>query len=268
VMAFTTVTLRYNIIPTGAVAPATLSTAFAAVPLPVDLFNKIGLVLTGDSVAGTNPIVRTLTFSYESGIPSISAALLPGSHGAPVGSLTLVSKGNGLAEPPIISFTPQPGDAVPLRPALATCTLDVNTIVVIDGGSGYTGTLTATAVGGLGPGGVAAVLGTPTTGAGNSIATVPVTSKGSGYTSMPIIVVAGSTGGSGALVVPSMEINALALLYGGSGYDNAPSVSTTPGYLYKYPATNNLQGPLANLLTNYFETQLSCKVFAPVPTFS
>jgi hypothetical protein len=267
-MAFTTATLRYNIIPTGSASSTTLSAAFAAVPLPVDLFNKIGLVLTGDSMSGTSPVVRTLTFSYESGVPSISAALLPGSHGAPVGSLTLISKGNGLAEPPTITFTPQPGDAVPLHPAQATCTLDVNTVTIIDGGLGYTGTLTAVPVGGLGPGGVAAVFGTPTTGAGNSIATVPVVSKGSGYTAQPLILIVGSTGGAGALAVPSMEINALALLYGGSGYDNAPSVSTTPGYLYRYPAANNLQGPLANLLTNYFETQLSCKVFAPAPTFS
>jgi|SRR5215469_4886755 len=241
-----------------------MAAAFAAVPLPVDLFNKLGLVLTTDTTAGTAPIIRTLVFQYVGVNPAITAAILTGSEGAPVSALTLLTAGTLLAEPPILSFVTNPGDPAPTRPAMARCTLDVHALAIVDSGANYSGTITATPVGGLGPGGVAAVL--TATQAGGHINSVGVTSGGSGYVGMPIIVIAGSTGGSGAIIIPSMEINALQLLDGGVGYVNAPAVVATPGYQYRFPV--NTQGSLVGLLTNYFQTQLGSKIFAQAPTFA
>jgi hypothetical protein len=258
------VDLKYNILQTAAVAPATLEAAFLAVPLPLQLFQQLGVQLTSDSIVAGPPIVRDVQLRLKPQTAPVVTATVDAAIGA-VTALAIGTKGVSLVEPPVFQFVPQAGDPAPFRQAQATATLDVLDVNVIHGGSGYTGVVTAVAVDGFGAaGGVPAAL--SVTVVAGVVTVISVVSKGSGYVRMPSIVVSGTTGGSGCVAIPDMELNALNLIDGGLGYIHAPTVNLIAGFQYRFPV--NTAAPFVNMLTNLFQSQLAAKVYAQPPAYT
>lgn len=100
----------------------------------------------------------------------------------------------------------------------------VDRIAITNGGTGYTGTPTASASGG---GGSGLVLGTPTTASG--VTSYTVTNGGSGYSAGPLVAFSGG-GGTGATAYAIVISGAIVGYYvaaGGTGYTSAPTVTVT-----------------------------------------
>lgn len=112
----------------------------------------------------------------------------------------------------------------------------IDSIVVINGGSGYTGAPTIVLGGALGGSGSGAVL-TPTI--GYAIESITITNAGSGYTGAPTIGITGTgTGFAGTTTIGSIDTITLNRLY-----DGEKSIITTP-----VVASN----PLITTLTKYW----------------
>jgi hypothetical protein len=258
------VDLKYNIYPKGPLTAAQIVTAlssFAVTPYPIDLFNKVGLVLNTIATSGTNPVVLDLQFFlHPNPNGAMTAAITQGGSIDALTGLTIGTKGHPWAEPPIISFLP--GLTPPARAAQARATLDVLAANIVLPGTGYTAPV-VTAVGGLGPGGVAATF--SATEAAGAINNVTVLTNGSGYISQPFLVVTDPTG-KGALVTPFMELNAVSVVDGGGGYVVAPTVVLTAGFQYRFP--NNPAAPFVNMLTNLLKATLGAPVTAQIPSYT
>lgn len=102
----------------------------------------------------------------------------------------------------------------------------VASAVVVDGGSGYTGTPTVSITGGGGTGATATA-----TVVSNKVTAINITGAGSGYTGLPTIGFSGG-GGSGAVataVLTGTTVASISVDSGGVAYDNIPSVLLTGG---------------------------------------
>lgn len=106
--------------------------------------------------------------------------------------------------------------------ALISNTMGVGYILIANGGSLYSGTVTAAISGGGGSGATTAVTGASS----GTITEITVTNPGSGYTSVPTVTITGTTG-SGATAVAVMRIgvvDSFTIDNGGTGYDYPPDV--------------------------------------------
>lgn len=102
----------------------------------------------------------------------------------------------------------------------------LSTIVVTDGGSGYTSPPTVTITGGGGSGATAVAIMS-----GSAVASVSLGSAGSGYTTTPTITLTGG-GGTGATAIALLAATSVAsatITDAGSGYTSAPTVTASGG---------------------------------------
>ena len=102
----------------------------------------------------------------------------------------------------------------------------ITSLTVSNSGSGYTSAPTVAFSGGGGTGGAAtAVLAT------RAVSTIAVSAPGSAYTAAPTVTLAGGsgTGGAAAAVLTATTLASIALTYAGTGYTSAPTVSITGG---------------------------------------
>ena len=102
----------------------------------------------------------------------------------------------------------------------------ITSLTVSNSGSGYTSAPTVAFSGGGGTGGAAtAVLAT------RAVSTIAVSAPGSAYTAAPTVTLTGGsgTGGAAAAVLTATTLASIALTNAGTGYTSAPTVSITGG---------------------------------------
>jgi hypothetical protein len=115
-------------------------------------------------------------------------------------------------------------NAIPSTPGGGNGAL--TTIIVTNGGSGYTSVPTVSITGGGGSGATAtAVI------SGGAITSLTVSSSGTGYTSAPTVSFSGGAGSGGAAtaVLATRAVSSIAVSAAGSGYTAAPTVTLTGG---------------------------------------
>ena len=142
--------LVYTVTQGGAQLTA-LEAATAAVPIPVDIFQFLGLRLLGDATVAGPPVVRTIDVSLVPAIsPTATAQVLPSQPtGSPVVSITVGAAGTEVVAPPGVQISDALGTG---SGAAAKAFLDLATIAGISGGSGYGPNTFIVAYGGLPPG--------------------------------------------------------------------------------------------------------------------
>lgn len=125
-----------------------------------------------------------------------------------------------------------------LQAVLTTGT--INSLLLLNGGTGYSGTITVSITGGGGTGATATAVQT-----GGVITGVTLTNPGSGYTSNPTVTVNGSGGGSGAhvdTVLNPGSLSSISIINGGTGFINPPLLTITGGGGTGATANANISG--------------------------
>lgn len=240
-------------VPQGGALLTALQAATAAVPIPADIFQFLGLRLLSDTTVSGPPVVRTVNVSLIPAIsPTATAQILPSrSTGSPVTTITVGAAGTEIIAPPGVQITDALGTG---SGAAAKAFLDIGTIAGISGGSGYGPNTFAIAYGGLPPGNGSAgqtsltyqevirtdvvhggvgyspkstvafvggltPRGTPATGAliisGGVVVGVEMDDEGDEYLTAPLAIITDPTGsGSGAFVTPVMRPGKTVLFQG------------------------------------------------------
>ncbi|HYM69762.1 MAG TPA: hypothetical protein VEZ44_09220 [bacterium] len=275
-MPTSTATLVYTAT-SAAVTPAFLGTQMSAVPLPQDILDLYGLRVISDGLTGT--AVRTIVLGLlPVAAATATATRFPGNPtGSPIESLTLTAHGTGYTAPPTVIITDSP-PVLPPPPgggfrndsfgfgAQAIAELDVASLTLVDGGTGYTSPPTVTVVGGLSPGGTPAVV-TANEIAG-SVTILTLVSKGKGYVSVPQLVFSG--GGAPltpAIATAALEVGDLVLLSPGQRYVN-PLVEIRPRFKTFFPDSGDQRAPFWNLIKAQMERYLAMPVFAAAPVIA
>jgi hypothetical protein len=275
-MANSRITCVYSVTAVGARSVNSFATAMAAVPIDLTLPRLYGCLPISDAteISGTT-VTRTLAFAM---VPSVDATafatLVPGDgSGSPLRAVTLDEDGtgDGYARAPLVTFTPV--GAPPDRPALARCHMEVGTVLVLQGGSGFSGTPTATfANGELWP------TGTQATGtvnlSGDAVSSITVTNPGGPYGTFPDIVFGGTGVGSGAILAAGLSVNSVEIVDPGLGYvpgseGAAPGVVFTPTFKQFFPdASDNQPSSLSEFMRGVFQYYLQTPVLAAIPVIS
>jgi hypothetical protein len=188
----------------------------------------------------------------------------------------VVVQGLGYSVPPIVQFSGGNGNVpseelsslrIPFIPAAAVARLNVFSVAVVNGGSGYSATPTVTLVGGLSfndltPGLAATVTATVV---GGVITGFTVTSQGGNYTSVPQVVITDPTG-TGAEGTAEMQVANIILTRPGKGYTSPPTVTLVPWFQVAFPSAGGSQAaPLRNLFTETIQTPALTQVRAALP---
>lgn len=138
-------------VPQGGAPPAALRTAMAAVPLPADVLQALGLRLVSDVTVAGPPVVRTVNVSLLPLTPGTATATTLGSQptGSPVESIAISLFGSGFVAPPGVRITDTKGTG---HDAAAQAFLDVGLVAITNAGTAYGPDTFAIAYGGLPPG--------------------------------------------------------------------------------------------------------------------
>jgi hypothetical protein len=138
-------------IPQGGAQNAALESAAQAVPIPVDVFQALGLRLVSDVTVVGPPVTRTINVSLVPVVAGTATATTLGSQptGSPVEAVNVGIAGSGFVAPPGVQISDALGTG---KGAAAKAFLDVGTIGVVHPGSGYSINTFAIAYGGLPPG--------------------------------------------------------------------------------------------------------------------
>lgn len=268
-MATTTATLVYSVKLTGLVSQAAMKTLLGGPAVPIAFLNQLGASFTSDTLGGdATHATRTIVLSLVPGVaPTATAAIGDSASGNPVTALNLTGNGQNITAPPIVEFS----GGNPDEPAQAIATLNLNSIGSLVGGAGYSGQTTVAFKGGLGAGGVEPT-GHVTIGGGGAITAIVIDTPGSKLVGPPTIVITDPAGtGSGASAVSIMQVDQLQLLYGGKGYQAAPTVSLVPLFKYIWPDALGAvaQGtPFVNLLTGNLLQACASPVIASAPAIT
>jgi hypothetical protein len=241
--------------------------------LPLGFLYAIGVRPVSDVV--THPAgeaLRTVTLALVPNVDATATAtVFPGARQSPVAFVTLTGRGLGYVAPPIISFVPAPDQDNEIAAAVAD--LRLNSVTVGGGGLGYTSP-TATAVGGLSPGGTPATL-SITLGLGGVITAINVVTPGSGYFAPPEIVITDVAPPTvpAAAVVAVMELDTITLTTGGNNYDpaNPPTIVITPRFKSTWPDSIGpaaQAAPFFNMLTVGLEVSTMALVLPAPPVVS
>lgn len=138
-------------VPQGGGRATAIEAAMAAVPIPVDVFQALGLRIVSDTTVVGPPITRTVNVALIEISPATATATTLGSQptGSPVEAVNITAAGSGWVAPPgvIISDTLGTG-----KDAAAKAFLDVATIAITVAGASYGPNTFAIAYGGLPPG--------------------------------------------------------------------------------------------------------------------
>jgi hypothetical protein len=264
----TTATLVYTATPINVTAAA-ITPVMAAVQLPVDILNVLGVLVTADAtVAAVRTVVLRLVPLTAA---AVTAQLDPGQGpgtGSPIDTLTITLAGTGYVAPPdvIITDTPDAHGVVNGKGAFANPILGVVGIIPgsLVGGGGYGVPPTVTFVGGLAPGGVPAT-GTATLLAG-SVNAVLIATSGGPYESPPAIVFTGG-GGAGAAATASLGLVGVTLLAPGKEY-RAPVVNVRARFKGLFPDGSDQKAPFWNLLKPALERALTFPIVASTPVIA
>jgi hypothetical protein len=271
------ITCAYSLTAVGARPIASLAAAFAAVPIDWTLPRLYGLLPISDDkgITSGNVVTRTLAFAM---VPSRNAlafsTLVPGDgSGSPIEKVTLDEggTGDGYARAPYVTFTPTSGG--PDRKAVARCHMEVGSVLVLQGGSGFSGTPTVTfANGELWPGGFQATGTVNLT--GDAVSSITVTSPGGPYGTFPDIVFSGSGVGTGQILVPGLAVHDVEILDQGLGYipgtpGTTPVVVFTPYFKNEMPDSfNNQASALAEFMRTAFQYALQTPILASPPVIT
>ena len=248
----------------------------------IDSFNITLHTNSADSSTGSNPIIFTTAGTGQNSIvklipasvnvgvtnnvaytPSAFSLQTPTGTGASalavaVGAVTAVSvtsAGSGYNSAPTINFTSPPspptGSNQQTRVAQGYAVMagtgssqSVASIVITDGGLGYTTTPAITFSGGS-PTTTASATATLTK---SFISYFNILSGGSNYTTAPQVTITGG-GGTGATATASVangQVTAINIVTQGTGYTSNPSVTITPstGVFVQFASTGTLPSPL------------------------
>lgn len=255
-------TLVYTVQP-GALVPATLAGLIAAVPLPTRTLADLGVELVSDTTVNGPPVVRTIVLRFAPTVDATATAVrFPGGEGegGEVSAITLTGQGSHYTSAPKVKFS----GGTPFMAATAKATLDVASVGVLAQGAGYTAP-TLKFVGGLAVGGRPAQA-TLTVVAGH-ITAVTMTDAGAGYVELPTMVITDTTG-SGAILLPVMQVDVLTLLNGGRGYLGTPTISFVPSFKEVWPDAADQRQPFFNLMTAALAAAACCPVVAAAPVIS
>ena len=236
----------------------------------VDASTGSNPIIFTTSGSGQNSIVKLIPASVNVGVtnnvaytPSAFSLQTPTGSGASalavaVGSVTAVSitaAGSGYNSAPTINFTAPPapptGTNQETRVAQGYAVMvgsgssqTVGSIVITDGGLGYTSAPAITFSGGS-PTTTASATATLTK---SFISYFLILSGGSNYTTAPQVTITGG-GGTGATATASVangQLTAINIVTEGTGYTSNPSVTLTPstGVFVQFASTGTLPSPL------------------------
>lgn len=263
-----TATLVTRVANGGNLSMTALQAAVAAVGIPADPLEAIGVRVVSDATAiSGNFAVRTTVLSF---IPSANAAATVAvdadGHIYPP---TVTAPGANYVIPPIVTFggtAAIDASGVQLKPK-ARATLKVVSGAVVAPGSGYTAP-SVKVVGGLNPSNplARAATVTLTLGGGGNITGVVVTDSGAGYVSIPRLVITDLTGVGGVLSV-SMGVGAVVVDFRGEGVAS-PSVILTPAFKVMFPNSSNQALPFFDLLTSAIADAVNTPVVADPPVLA
>lgn len=229
----TQITYTFDVQVTGFIRTvAQMETALAAVPIDVQTLSAFwGLRVTSDvtSSPAANIARRTIIVAMGPSVVALATPNLDKSRTpSSIVNYTITQNGLNFIRPPVVSIA----DTAPGTGSGATAFAQLGVFGVggLPTGVGYTAaTTTVTAVGGeLAPGGAQATFGTVTVLAGQ-ITAVPIVTAGGPYNFPPTLVVADTSGGTGAVLTAQLGVSALVGQSGGQGYSN-PAVTFTPWF--------------------------------------
>jgi hypothetical protein len=238
-----TAALAYTFAVAGGFTAAQMNTLVAAVsvltPDQVSFMQLLGLNLLSDATINGPPVKRTITYKLVPDADATATATLFAGDptGSAIKSLTLGFGGTNYAVPPDVSFAPPP--AKPGRSAQAKATLDVSSLALTFGGGGYITPPPVTFVGGLPRDGSGVLPTAHTTLLAGVVNAIILDTPGSGLIGQTVPVIGPSPAGTGsnATATAVMQVDALHLLDGGSGYVAAtpPAVVLMPHFKTLYP---------------------------------
>jgi hypothetical protein len=160
---------------------------------------------------------------WSCGASGLTAGYLPTNaltpRALPASSVVLPLTNEVLVSAPGSAYTTPPTVAIsPVNAgtgATGTAVMELGTVVVVAGGTGYPANQTALACTLSGGGGSGAVVTAVTNGSG-VVTAYNIVDRGTGYTSVPTVTVTG--GGSGATSTVRLQIKSVSLIAAGSGY--------------------------------------------------
>ena len=211
---------------------AALQARMAVPPLPLDFLSMLGLGVTSDVTATSDTAAtRTITlFAAPATTAVLTPVLVPGDgDGAPIQKVTVGTPGGSYVVPPVLTAVQGAGGPTVVRAAKLLPQLGVGSVLVSDGGSGYSFNTTLTASGGgLAYGGTQATFTVSILDGG--INSISVVTPGGPYTDLnQLVLTLGNTGGgTGAVLTPSFEIASVKVQDGGRGYYPGATITVTP----------------------------------------
>jgi hypothetical protein len=264
----TTLSCSYSVTAFGSLSIASLSARLYATEYDPTLPNLYGLLLTGDTIViSGQTATRTFTFlfAFGEGSASASAVVEPGELGGRLQSMRVDESGDDYAAPPLVTFDP-PGSQ---RNAIAYAQMQVTSLNIIRGGSGYTSSPTLILKGATVPGGVQAV-GRLHVVSGSVVSTI-VDLPGGPYVSMPYPELVGG-GGSGAYVQPVLGLipgaAGLRVVDYGLGWDSTPTVNLSFRYPTQICTGGDFVSPMRAFMKGRLENALQTVVLAAEPVAS
>jgi hypothetical protein len=151
--------------------------------------------------------------------------------------------------------------------------MEVGTVLVLQGGSGFSGTPDVTfANGELWPGGVQATGTVNLT--GDAVSSITVVNPGGPYGTFPDIVFSGSGVGVGQILVPGLAVHDVEILDEGVGYipgseGAAPGVVFTPYFKNEMPDSfGNQASALVEFMRAIFQYYLQTPILASPPVIT
>lgn len=262
------VVMEVDVSVVGAVPIAVFSAGVKAAPLDLETLDALAAVLVGDVTSTVaNKVSRVLTARF---VPSVlataTATKVPGdAAGSPVNELLLGSTGDGYAAPPIVSFQPQPGDPDPQIAAQATAKMQVTSVNVVNGGTGYSNQTTVRFDGGEPEAGFSMPVVSAIVRDGAGVITSIVAVGGGPYNVPPRVTIIDPGGGTGAFATSNLGVASLDLWNPGRGYANPPSVVFTPLFVSSFPFTSDQKAPFRNLFTSQIARAVRAAASSPEP---
>lgn len=180
-------------------------------------------------IGGSSPsfTIGPPDYSIPGASQATASALVPGGFQYGVIGFTILDPGAGYTSPPaIVIATPDvPGPGANQAVGTSAIAGEVDHVVTVYGGAGYTpGTYTLT-IAAPPAGGIQAVA--AATVSTNSIKTIAITNPGSGYTSAPTVDISLPASGPQATALSSVSIigvSAVTVTFPGKGYTGPPDV--------------------------------------------
>jgi hypothetical protein len=266
-----TVTCVYRVAQGGA-SLTSLQSKVAAVAVNPSILSALGARITSDSTAiAAGFAVRTIVFSIVPTVPAGATASLNSNDF--LSGVSVFSAGSGYILPPVVKFV----GGSPYKIASARATLKAVSVNIIANGSGYTAAAKATAVGAINPNhdiklgeeAVRPVLLSLTIGGGGAIVGAAIVDAGADYEGVPTVVVTDVPGGgSGAVIVLSMGVDAVDVVYPGQGFQAVPACQLIPAFRVMFPDGANQAAPFANLMTTAIAQAVMTPVVADAPVLA